>query len=86
MDERTRLLISLGAATAANCVPCFHNFFTKADALGLTGEEIREAADIGDQVKKGAQIAIRIRINDLIGRKAADAPPCNAGSERPCCA
>lgn len=86
MDERTRLLISLGAATAANCVPCFHTLFTKANAVGLTSEEIKEAADIGDQVKKGAQIAIRIRINDLLGRTTEDAAPCNTGSERPCCA
>lgn len=86
MDGKTKLLISLGAATAANCVPCFQTLFAKANAAGLTGEEIKEAADIGDQVKKGAQIAIRIRINDLLGRTTEEATPCNVGSERPCCA
>ncbi len=53
MDERTRLLVSLGAAVAANCVPCFEHFLGKTEAAGLTSQEIKEAADIGDQVKNG---------------------------------
>jgi len=33
MDEKSKLLICLGAATAANCIPCFEHYFGKANVL-----------------------------------------------------
>jgi alkylhydroperoxidase/carboxymuconolactone decarboxylase family protein YurZ len=33
MDERTSVLVCLGAATAANCVPCFEHYLNKAKVL-----------------------------------------------------
>ncbi|MCX5873345.1 MAG: carboxymuconolactone decarboxylase family protein [Deltaproteobacteria bacterium] len=82
MEERTRLLVSLGAAVAANCVPCFEHFLGKTEAAGLTSQEIQEAADIGDQVKNGARITIMSSIRSMIG---AGASPCNGKSEKSCC-
>ncbi|MFZ0932150.1 MAG: hypothetical protein WAN11_26360 [Syntrophobacteraceae bacterium] len=35
MDEKTDLLICLGAATAANCIPCFDYYFKKASAAAF---------------------------------------------------
>ena len=32
MDEKTKLLVCLGAATAANCIPCFEFSSGKAVA------------------------------------------------------
>lgn len=51
MDEKTELLISLGAAAAANCVPCFEYYFKKATAAGLRSDEIEKAVEIGNKVK-----------------------------------
>lgn len=85
MDERTRILISLGAATAANCVPCFEHYFGKADRVGLTSEEIQEAADVARQVKKGADVNIRNRISDLTGNGKSSASQRGTASERSCC-
>ncbi len=82
MDERTRLLVSLGAAVAANCVPCFEHFLGKTEAAGLTSQEIQEAADIADQVKNGARITIMSSIRGMIG---AGTSPCNSKSEKSCC-
>ena len=48
MDEKTKLLVSLRAPVAANCVPCFEHFLVKTKAAGLTLEEIREATEIAD--------------------------------------
>ncbi|RLA85766.1 MAG: carboxymuconolactone decarboxylase family protein, partial [Deltaproteobacteria bacterium] len=39
MEERTKLLIALGAATAANCIPCFEHLYYEAGVAGLTSEE-----------------------------------------------
>ena len=69
MDERTRLLVCLGAATAADCVPCFEHYFGKAESAGLTHEEIQEAVDIASQVQKGAHMSMRNGISHLMGQE-----------------
>ena len=82
MDERTKVLISLGAAVAANCVPCFEHFLGKTEAAGLTPEEIQEATEIADQVKNGARITIMSTIRGIIGSGTS---PCSSKSDRSCC-
>jgi alkylhydroperoxidase/carboxymuconolactone decarboxylase family protein YurZ len=82
MDEKTRILISLGAAVAANCVPCFEHFLSKTQAAGLTSGEIQEVADIADQVKNGARITIMSTIRGII---RSDPPACKSDSDRSCC-
>ena len=72
MDDRERLLICLGAATAANCVPCFQHYFKKAETLNLTTEEIQEAVDLANKVKSGAQIALRESIGKIMGREVRE--------------
>ncbi len=82
MDEKTKLLISLGAAVASNCIPCFEHFMGKAYPAGLTTEEIRQAVDIADQVKMGAGIAIRRVVNDTI---KTGVQRCESATETSCC-
>ncbi len=88
MEEKTRVLISLGASTAANCIPCFEHYLQKARAIGLGPAEIQEAAEIGELVNKGAQIAIRRNINDAISQGGAcpQPKPKRGKKEKPCCA
>ncbi len=45
MEDKTRALICLGAATAANCISCFDYYLGKAEAAGLKTDEIQEAVD-----------------------------------------
>ncbi len=85
MDERGRLLICLGAATAANCIPCFEHYFGKAKVAGLTPDEIQEAVDLASQVKKGAHMAIKNRINGLMGEEKECALPCDRQAGKSCC-
>ena len=65
MDEKTKLLICLRAATAANCIPCFEHYFGKAESVDLTPEEIQAAVNLDSQVEKGAYLAIKNKINDV---------------------
>jgi AhpD family alkylhydroperoxidase len=51
MDEKTSLLICLGASAAANCIPCFEHYHKKASAAGLTPEEILEAVELASKVE-----------------------------------
>ena len=59
MEEKTKILISLGASTAANCVPCLEHYYGKACEAGLTSKEIEEAAEIGVKVKRGTDLLLR---------------------------
>jgi len=85
MDERTKLLVCLGAATAANCIPCFEHYFGKSKVAGLTTDEIQEAVDLASQVKKGAHMAIRNCINGLMGGEKEYALPCDRQASKSCC-
>jgi len=85
MDERTKLLICLGVATAANCIPCFEHYFGRAKVAGLTTDEIQEAVDLASQVKKGAHMAIKNCINGLMGEKKEYALPCDRQASKSCC-
>jgi len=82
MDEKTKLLVSLGASVAVNCVPCFEHFLGKTGAIDLTSEEIQEAAEIADQIKNGARITMMSNIRGMIG---GDASQCSRKSEKSCC-
>ena len=84
MDEKTTILICLGAATAANCVPCFEHYSRKAEALKLTTEDIQEAVDLASKVKSGAQIAMRGSIAKIIGQKTQEEPNCCEKSGSSC--
>jgi AhpD family alkylhydroperoxidase len=72
MDEKTSLLICLGASAAANCVPCFEHYHKKASAAGLTPEEILEAVELANKVKSGAHLLMRNCIKNFMG----DEKPC----------
>ncbi len=81
MDEKTKILISLGAATAANCIPCFEHLYYQAQSLKLNSEEIQETVDIAAKVKSGAHIALKSSINNIMGDKQEQTNPetCRCG-------
>lgn len=55
LDERIRELIAVGASVTANCGrPCLEYHAAKARESGATEEEIREAVEVGKEVRKGA--------------------------------
>jgi alkylhydroperoxidase/carboxymuconolactone decarboxylase family protein YurZ len=84
MDEKTSVLICLGAATAANCVPCFEHYLKKAKGLGLASEEVLEAADLASKVKNGAHLVMRQGIKNFMGQEAPP-NPCAAGQASGSC-
>ncbi len=84
MDEKTSLLICLGASTAANCIPCFEHYHKKASAAGLASEEILEAVELANKVKSGAHLVMRNSIKNFIGQETSPAS-CGLGSSKSCC-
>lgn len=85
MDDRTRILISLGASVAVNCMPCFEHYFRKATAAGLDDEEVALAVDTARQVKKGADVAIRNFVSDKMTGADPGNRPNVCSAEGTCC-
>ncbi len=72
MNINTRVLIGLGAAVAANCAPCFDQYYAKALELKITMEDIKAAVGIGGQMKTGGNLAMINRIKETMGGKNED--------------
>lgn len=65
MDEKTKLLISIAAATASNCIPCFEHIYYKSKEMDVSWDEIQQAVDIGEKIKNGSSLAIKSVIMDI---------------------
>jgi alkylhydroperoxidase/carboxymuconolactone decarboxylase family protein YurZ len=85
LEEKTENLIAIGAATAANCIPCFEHLYEKAITSGITMEEINRTTKIAGQVKKGAHNALTKSIDELIGVEKTQELPCIQAADSSCC-
>ena len=85
MDEKTSLLICLGASAAANCIPCFEHYHKKASAAGLTSEQILEAVELANKVKSGAHLVMRNSIKNYLGQEISGSSCGCAPSQASCC-
>jgi AhpD family alkylhydroperoxidase len=80
-DVRTRVLIAVGAAVAANCHPCLENIAAKARGAGLSDEEIQAAAEVGRTVRAGAAKSMDQLIAALTGSAAPAQSDCDPGCD-----
>jgi alkylhydroperoxidase/carboxymuconolactone decarboxylase family protein YurZ len=90
LGEKAETLIAIGAATAANCIPCFEHLYEKAVTSGITTTEIKRASKIATLVKGGAHTAISSTIDELTGdeltgSKEANELACGKTSAGSCC-
>jgi AhpD family alkylhydroperoxidase len=54
MENKTKLLVAVGASVTANCQPCLKTAVAEAQGAGVEKKEILEAIAIGRVVRKGA--------------------------------
>ena len=85
MDQKTSLLICLGASTAANCIPCFEHYHKKASAAGLSPEEILEAVELANKVKSAAHLVMRNSIKNYLGQETPGSSGGCVPSRSSCC-
>jgi alkylhydroperoxidase/carboxymuconolactone decarboxylase family protein YurZ len=85
MDERTRTIAGLAAATAANCAPCFDNFYAQALGLGLEEEVVEEAVDLAGMVKKQSHVVMLKNIDQTMAGKEEPEAGCCEGKASSCC-
>ncbi len=67
MDEKTKLLIAIGAAVACNCQPCLDHLHDLAPLSSATSQELQEAINIGKTVRNGAGSAMEDFASSLFG-------------------
>jgi AhpD family alkylhydroperoxidase len=67
MNEKITELIAIGASHAVNCHPCMEFHKKAALEAGATEEEMRAAAQVGEQVKNGAARITREKSAALFG-------------------
>ena len=85
LGEKAEVLIAIGAATAANCIPCFEHLYEKAITSGITKAEMLRAAEIAGQVKQGAHMAISNSIEELTGSRGDSGLDCMKTAAGSCC-
>jgi AhpD family alkylhydroperoxidase len=54
IDDKLKELIAIGASVSANCHPCIKYHVNKARELVIDDDEIRQAIEVGQMVRKGA--------------------------------
>jgi AhpD family alkylhydroperoxidase len=52
LSEKEKELVALGAALGSNCVPCIVFHVGVAKKVGIADEEITEAVELADRVRK----------------------------------
>jgi len=88
MDDKTSVLVCLGAAIAANCVACFRHYHGEALRIGLARSEIDAAVALGAKVKTGANIAVMNAVAQTARRGEQPDAACGGTAVAPpsCCA
>jgi AhpD family alkylhydroperoxidase len=69
MDEKTKLLIAIGAAVACNCQPCLDHLHDLAPLSNATTQELQEAINIAKTVRNGAASSMEEFTSSLFGGK-----------------
>lgn len=85
LDNKTEVMISLGAAIGANCIPCFDHLYLKAQDLNITADEIQYVIDIANKVKNGTSIFMKNAINHALGVAVEPENPCCSQTPGSCC-
>ena len=79
LDTETQLLVAIGSAVAAGCIPCLESITSLAVAEEIDEKKLRAAAVIGQFVKDQPAGQMKEKADDLLGThfSAAAAPaPC----------
>jgi len=85
MDSKTQIMVSLGTAIGANCIPCFDHLYARARELDINDEEIQRIIEIASKVKNGASIFMKNAVNEFMGTPPESEVPCCDQSKGSCC-
>jgi acyl-coenzyme A synthetase/AMP-(fatty) acid ligase len=76
MDSRTEVLVMLGAAIGANCIPCFDHLYAKATETRLAAADIEKVVELAFKVKNGAGVFLKKAVGECVKLETASAQGC----------
>ncbi|MEN6412814.1 MAG: carboxymuconolactone decarboxylase family protein [Veillonellales bacterium] len=79
LDGRITALISIGVSVGVNCQPCLQYYIAKAKENGVSEQEIQEAIEVGQAVKKGAAYKMDEYIATFFDKSSSVQPPASKG-------
>ncbi|RJQ87334.1 MAG: carboxymuconolactone decarboxylase family protein [Desulfobacteraceae bacterium] len=65
MDPKTQVMVAMGAAIGANCIPCFDHLYAKGREVRLSEAEIEQVVEVAFKVKNGAGLFLKKAIGDV---------------------
>ena len=77
LSHRDRELVALGAALAANCIPCIDYHVPEARKAGLSDDEIAEAIALADKIKRVPADKVLAAATAALTGTVADGPCCS---------
>ncbi len=75
MENKTKILIAVGAAVTANCQPCLRTLLKKARENGVQDKEILEAVGVAKLVRKNSATQIDHFLAGLAGSESETGEP-----------
>jgi len=85
MERKTELMIALGVAMGANCIPCFDHLYSKAKEIELEDSDIKEIAVLAQKVKNGAATFLQQAIDQTMGENNTPLSSCACSTIGDCC-
>jgi AhpD family alkylhydroperoxidase len=83
MEDKTKLLIAVGASVTANCQACLKTAVSQAQAIEIEKKELLEAIAIGRLVRKGAMGKMDKFASSLTGKDVSSSEDdCPFGSTK----
>ena len=76
MDSRTEVMVMLGAAIGANCIPCFDHLYAKAREARLAEAEVEKVIELAFKVKNGAGVFLKKAIGEIAKVESDTAETC----------
>jgi alkylhydroperoxidase/carboxymuconolactone decarboxylase family protein YurZ len=67
LDTETQLLVGIGAAVAAGCIPCLEKMVEMANGVDLDAKKLKAAAVIGQFVKDQPAAHMKSVADNLLG-------------------
>jgi hypothetical protein len=67
LDTETQLLVGIGAAVAAGCIPCLENFVSLAENAAIDNKRLKTAAIIGQFVKNQPVMHMQTASDRMLG-------------------
>jgi len=85
LTKKEKELVALGASLGCNCVPCVVYHVKEALKNGISHEQIKEAIELSDKIRKVSVQRVQDTAYAQIGRQPKKSVDCSDLEKPDCC-